>query len=64
MFTSVPAGGLFPTTVDELGGTTNVQDKILRAAGHDGFVHLELSRPLRRRLRDDGSALLLERCLP
>lgn len=45
----------FPFEVDELGGTTNAQGEIVRAAGRDGFLHFELSRSLRRRLREEAS---------
>ena len=39
--------------VRELGGTRNVQGRLLRERGHDGFVHVELGRPLRERLRNE-----------
>ena len=41
---------LYPTQVQELGGTTNAQSRLLQAQGHGGFLHLELSRPLREEL--------------
>lgn len=41
---------VYPRDVAELGGTTNVQSKLLRSLGHDGFLHLELSLEARRRL--------------
>jgi hypothetical protein len=46
---------LYPHEVSELGGTTNVQGEILRSASSDGFMHLELSDPLRRKMRRDRS---------
>lgn len=60
-----PALRVYPTEIRELGGTTNSIGQALRARGYAGFVHLELSRPLRERLaRDvDARARLLE-CLP
>lgn len=47
---------LYPDDVRELGGTTNVQGQILRSVGYVGFVHVEISRSLRRSLRDDARA--------
>lgn len=44
---------LYPRDVRELGGTRNVQGRLLRERGHDGFVHVELARPLRERLRKE-----------
>jgi hypothetical protein len=44
---------LYPRDVRELGGTGNLQGRMLRANGHDGFVHMELNRKTRERLRDD-----------
>lgn len=43
---------LYPTEVDVLGGTTNVQGR-LAAAHRSGFVHVEMVKPLRDRLRKD-----------
>jgi hypothetical protein len=45
---------LFPSDVAELGGTTNVQGKLLRSLGHAGFVHLELSADLRTELVEEA----------
>jgi hypothetical protein len=45
----------YPYDTPELGGTTNRQGEIVRAAGHDGFMHVELSASLRRRLCDEAS---------
>lgn len=44
---------LFPDEVRELGGTTNISGMILRTLGHNGFIHIELNRPLRERLNRD-----------
>lgn len=55
---------LFPRDVGELGGTRNVQARALRRAGHEGFVHLEMSVAFRRRLRDDAETRkMLAACL-
>lgn len=61
----VPTLRVYPVEVDELGGTTNRIGQTLRARGYPGFIHLELSRPLRERLAGDAAARkqLLE-CLP
>jgi len=45
---------LFPADVDELGALSNAQGKMLRKAGFNGFVHMELSPQFRRRLLDDA----------
>ena len=47
---------LFPTEVQELGATSNVQGEILRQAGSSRFVHLEMSQDLRLRLVNDPQA--------
>lgn len=41
---------VFPRDVTELGATTNLHGKILRRLGHEGFVHVEMNLPTRRRL--------------
>jgi hypothetical protein len=41
---------LYPDDVNELGATRNVQGKILRSAGHNGFVHIEFNYALRAQL--------------
>lgn len=46
--------GLYPDDVAELGGTTNAQGRLLRGLGHSGFIHLEMSLPLRETLVRDG----------
>lgn len=45
--------GLYPDDVGELGATTNAQGRLLRGLGHEGFLHLEMSLPLRERLAAD-----------
>jgi hypothetical protein len=42
---------LYPRDVLELGGTTNTQGAIIRAAERGRFIHLEMSQALRRKLR-------------
>jgi len=55
---------VYPTDIRELGGTTNSTGQALRAMGHAGFVHLELSAPTRRSLLDDqASRTQLLHCL-
>jgi hypothetical protein len=44
---------LYPQDVRELGGTSNVQGEALRQMRYAGFLHLETSRDLRQRLRDE-----------
>jgi hypothetical protein len=46
---------MYPHEIRELGATTNAQAAALRAAGSDRFLHLELSQPLRERLRTSES---------
>ncbi len=45
---------LYPRDIRELGATTNLQGRLLRERGHNGFVHVELSRALRGRLRNEA----------
>ena len=45
---------LYPRDVQELGATTNLQGRLLRGLAHNGFVHVELSRTLRERLRSEA----------
>ena len=55
---------LFPTEVTELGATRNAQGRQLRAAGHPGFIHIEMSERLRDRLIDDAAGVaVLAECL-
>jgi hypothetical protein len=48
---------LFPAEIGQLGGTTNSQAEALSRIGYQGFVHLEMSRSFRGRLREDATAL-------
>jgi hypothetical protein len=48
-----PAVRRYPDQIRDLGGTTNVQAGASRSAG-SGFVHIELSRSARERLRTDA----------
>jgi hypothetical protein len=45
---------LYPDDTLELGATTNQNAAALRETGHNGFVHLELSRSLRLRLLQEA----------
>ncbi|RWU04643.1 MULTISPECIES: hypothetical protein [unclassified Pseudodesulfovibrio] len=47
----------YPDHVDELGGTTNITGRIMRKARQEGFIHVELSRPVRTRLNNDPETL-------
>lgn len=54
----------YPDEVGELGGTTNVTGRIMRKAGQKGFIHVELSRPVRNRLNRELETLQrFNRCL-
>jgi hypothetical protein len=44
---------LYPYEILELGGTTNSNAKDLRKRGFNRFFHIEMSKPLRLRLRKD-----------
>jgi hypothetical protein len=47
-----------------LGGTTNVQGQLLRSLNHDGFVHIEMSKAMRKELLDNADTRkLLLNCL-
>lgn len=55
---------LYSREVNELGGETNSSGKLLRRLGMQGFLHLEMSRPLRDRLATDGALrAVFYRCL-
>lgn len=41
---------LYPMDIGKLGATTNTMGRALRARGHHGFVHVELSAELRKEL--------------
>lgn len=57
--------GLYGNTLSELGGTTNAQIRLLHRLGGSSFVHMEISRNLRRQLRDDTDARAkLLACIP
>ncbi len=45
----------YPEEVRELGGTQNTIGALLRDSGHRGFVHIEMSYPLRLQLKDDAA---------
>ncbi|MFQ5643815.1 MAG: hypothetical protein ACE5FQ_08960 [Thiogranum sp.] len=45
---------VFPHDIRELGALTNRQGKLLRAAGRQAFIHIELSTETRKRLRNDA----------
>lgn len=47
----------FPEETEELGGTTNVQGRLLRNYRHAYFVHMELSKSIRERLLDSADML-------
>ncbi len=54
---------VFPVDVEELGGTRNVQGRLLRSVG-TGFVHVEMSPNARKRLITDDALLeCFARCL-
>ncbi len=44
---------LYPSEVQELGATQNVQGEILRQSGSERFIHFEMSQPLRMRIVAD-----------
>ncbi len=46
----------FPVETDELGATRTSIGIVMRQMGHAGFFHLEMSREMRERLRDDDAA--------
>lgn len=46
---------LYPHDVQELGGTTNAQGRLLRRLHFAGFIHIELSPEVRRRLSTDSA---------
>lgn len=55
---------LYPRDVKELGGTTNVTAQELQRIGFSGFIHLEMSAPLRQRLLTEPATLrYLASCL-
>lgn len=44
---------LYPIEIKELGGSTNTTGIALRKMGYYGFIHIELSKPMRLLLKDD-----------
>lgn len=46
----------FPIEIGELGATQTSIGRVLRQMGHAGFLHLEMSKPMRERLRDNEDA--------
>lgn len=48
----VGASRVFPDEVGELGATSNRNARALRAIGFEGFVHVEMSQALRKKLSD------------
>jgi len=55
---------LYPSDVRELGGTGNVQGRLLQALKHDGFLHIEMSKAMRKELLDNADTRkLLLNCL-
>jgi hypothetical protein len=47
---------LYPNEVAELGGTLNQQARVFHSMGRSGFLHIELSQPMREQLSSDASA--------
>lgn len=45
---------IYPKESNELGGTTNIQGKIMREMQHQGFLHVEMSRELRDKILKDA----------
>ncbi|SDU55797.1 hypothetical protein [Desulfobacula phenolica] len=43
---------LYPRDVRELGGTRNISGILLRSAGHNGFIHIELDLATRQQIKD------------
>lgn len=44
---------LYPVEIKELGGSTNTTGIALRKMGYYGFIHVEMSKPMRMLLKDD-----------
>lgn len=47
------ASSLYPIEIKELGGSTNTTGIALRKMGYYGFVHIEMSKPMRMIMKDD-----------
>jgi hypothetical protein len=45
---------LYPYDVKELGGTQNIQGQLLQDIGHNGFLHIEMSKTMRQQLLDNS----------
>ncbi len=46
---------VYPTEIRDLGGTENVSGIILNTLGHNGFIQIEICRPLREKLKKSAS---------
>jgi len=46
---------LYPFEINELGGTQNTIGITLRQMGHNGFIHLEMNKSIRNKLRKEQS---------
>jgi hypothetical protein len=44
---------LYPDEVQELGGTKNIIGATLRAAGHKGFLHIEINYSMRKKIKNN-----------
>ncbi|SMC54585.1 hypothetical protein SAMN02746065_10427 [Desulfocicer vacuolatum DSM 3385] len=44
---------LYPDDVQELGGTRNIIGRTLRAAGHKGFIHIEMNHSMRGKIANE-----------
>ena len=54
----------YPQDIGELGGTTNVQGRLMNSLGNPRFIHLELSSELREALtQDEASLQVLAECI-
>lgn len=55
---------LYPVEINELGGGTNATGIALRKMGHEGFIHIELSKQMRMLLKDDNKVRgSFQRCI-
>lgn len=53
-FKSFAKSKLFPYEVDELGALTNENAKVLKSFGHSGFIHIELNKDTREKLKSNA----------
>ena len=44
---------VYPADIKELGGTQNVIGASLRSSGHQGFIHMEMNRSTREKMKND-----------